>query len=252
MFTMKLDQRPVIQLENDLDRFGEKTLPFAVRETLNTAAFKTRKLATTVVEKKFTLRNSFTKRSIQYRKVGAHRIDDMFSEVGSTQEYMAKQETGFTTRKSGKHGIAIPTPEASGEGQARVRKRPIRRTNQLSRINIAKGLSGEYRRAYGNAHQRLTRMVQDSIEYGHRVLFWKSDNDRRTGFYRIVGGKRTKRGWPEGAKLQFLYGVNQETTVTENGEWLQPATDITRKQMGSLYRQALLNQIRRNRNFRNR
>ena len=45
MFTISMDKRPIEQLEYDLEKFSERALPYAVRDTLNTAAYKTSDLA---------------------------------------------------------------------------------------------------------------------------------------------------------------------------------------------------------------
>lgn len=83
----------------------------AVRNTLDMAAGMTRKKAIKNVERDFTLRNSFTKRQIQYQKVVqfTHDINNMQSEAGATAKagYMETQEEG------GKHWQKNPKPKAA-------------------------------------------------------------------------------------------------------------------------------------------
>lgn len=252
MFKIDLDMKSIEQLENDLDRFGKHALPYAVRDMLNTAAYKISDLSKRNIGRKFINRNAFTKRSVSFQRTNAKKINQMEAVIGSTQEYMAKQEEGFVTRKRGKHGVAVPTTEASGESGARVRRRQIRRANRLSNIRIAKGLTAEYHKKYKSPRQRLIRMVQDAIEHGFRTIFWMSKRSKRVGFYRVQGGRRTKRGFPEGAKLKMIYSVSKPSTVTKSHEWLHPSVKYVMRNIDDLYAKALRRQIEKNRSFRNR
>jgi hypothetical protein len=253
LFKIVSDMRPIEQFENDLDRFKEGALTYAIRDTLNQAAYETSVEAKNEIGQKFIERNQYTRRSIRYNKVVGKSIARMYSEVGSVQKYMAKQERGFVTRSKGKHGVAIPTTQASGEGDARVRRKTIRAAARLSRIRIAKGLAPEYARKYKKPRQRLIRMIQDSLEYGYRTIFWMSRRSARTGFYRIRGGKKiNKRGWPDGVKLEMLYSVDKPITNTKSHEWLQPSTQKVTMYMGQLYQRALIKEIERFRSFRDR
>lgn len=244
MFTISLDKRPIEHLENTLEQIRKKSIPYAVRNTLNAAVYETSELAKKEIGSKFIERNQYSRRSVRYNKVVQRNIDQMMAEVGSVQEYMAKQEHGFVTHATGKHGIAIPTPYASGEGSARVRKKVIRAANRLNKIRIAKGLASEYAATYKNRHQRLIRMVQDSLELGFRTIFWMSKRSSHSGFYRLRGGPRlTKRGWPEGLELEQLYLVNKSLTETEEHKWLLPSVTHVRSIMGRLYQKALIEEI---------
>jgi hypothetical protein len=247
LFKIVSDMRPIEQFENDLDRFGKHALPYAVRDTLNTAAYKTSDLAKRNISRKFTERNTFTKRSVRFQKTFARRIDQMESVVGSTQEYMAKQEEGFTQQKTGKHGVAIPTSAAAGQGQARKRTRKLQRRNWL---NMIKPPSARVR-----GRGRTVIAVRDAVTSGSRVVFITKRNDpwrRPTGFYRVLGGRKKGSGWPKGAKLQMIYSAKRPTVRTAPHRWLEPATAVIAKKLDTIYRDAVIRQIKINRSFRDR
>jgi len=226
MMHVSIDRRGLEQLENNLDRLGEYALPRAVQQTVNDAAFDVRKRAVAFARHTFTMRNAYTVRSIQVDKALPHRnIKKIESSTGSTLDYMAEQEEGFTKHTQGQHGIAVPTPGASGQDGANKRTRAIRARNLLSRIKIARGVAAEFEAKYPGRRQRIVRLVQHSLKHGYRVIFWTSQNRREQGIYRIIGGSRsTKRGWPAGATLKLLYQVADRSQTTEPHPWLEPST----------------------------
>lgn len=247
MFTLKMDQRPLEQLENDLDRFGKQALPYAIRDTLNAAAFQTAEMAKEEISHKFIERNTYTRRSVRYKKTFSRDINRMESYAGSIQPYMRQQEEGFTEHKSGKHGVPIPSSAASGQMGSRLRTRRLQRKNWLSSINLSSS------RVKGRG--RTVASVRDAVDTGKRVIFIDSRSDhygRPTGLYRVVGGRKGGRGWPTGARLQLIYDLERSSVRTKAHPWLEPATNKVTVNIDKLYRDALIRQIRLNRSFRNR
>lgn len=251
MLTLDMDTRPLIQLENDLDRFGKHAMPYAVRDTLNTAAYKAADLAKKDLGRHFTQRNSWTKRSISFNKTFARDIDTMESEMGSTLKYMRLQQEGFTQRKSGRHGVAIPTAAAAGQGTVRRRTRRLKKVNWLSQAKLNKD---QHDYPYGG---KTSALVRQAVATGRRVIFIEKRDDkwgRATGFYRVVGGRKKKvnRSWPKGAKLQLIYQVEKSSVRTEPHKWMDSPVKLVMKKLDKIYRDAITRQIRINRSFRDR
>lgn len=249
MFSMKMEDRPLIQLENDLDRFGGHALPYATRDTMNTVAFQSSVLAKKNVKRKFIARNKWTERSVQFQKTFSRDIDNMESEMGSVQEYMREQEEGFTRHKKGKHGVVIPTGAAAGQMGTRRRTRRLQKKNWMASVNPEKG-NGQ------TGMQRIVDSVRNAVTTGNRTIFLKSSDDtwrRTTGIYRVIGGKKnTTRGWPRGAKLQLLYQIEKPSVRTDPHPWMELPVKVAMKNLDKIYRDALIRQIRINRSFRNR
>lgn len=244
MFGIRMDTLPIEQYENELDKFHDKALPYAIRDTLNNAAVETMKLSRKNANRIFEMRNKFSERSIQFEKTYALSVPEMESAAGSLQDYMRMQEEGFYKKKEGKHGIAVPTTYAAGQEIAPKRTKPIRSRNLLARLRIARGLSsGLYGQKYKNPKQVLVRQVQDAIEYGHRVVFLNIRGIKEPGFYRIVGGRRTKRGWPSGAQLRMLYSVKEQFMNMPPRPWLRPSANVIHNRMDRMYFAAIKRQI---------
>ena len=247
MFTIKMDKRPLEQLENDLDRFGRQALPYAIRDCLNQAAFQTAENAKDEIGRQFVERNTYTRRSVRYRKTFSRDINRMESSAGSVQPYMRQQEEGFVKKKSGKHGVPIPSSAAAGQMGARLRTRRLQSKNWLSAIQLGST------RVKGRG--RTVASVRNAVETGNRVVFMDSRSDhfgRPTGLYRVIGGRKGGRGWPQGARLQMIYDLERSSVHTRTHPWLEPATESMTKNLDRLYRDALIRQIRLNRSFRNR
>jgi hypothetical protein len=246
MFRLSMDQRPLEQMEKDLDRFGKQALPYAIRDTLNAAAFQTAEMAKDEIGHRFIERNAYTRRSVRYKKTFSRDIKRMESSAGSVQEYLQKQEEGFTESKSGKHGVPIPSSAAAGQMGARLRTRKLQRKNWLSSINLSSS------RVKGRG--RTVVAVRDAVESGRRVVFIDGRSDhygRPTGMYRVVGGRKGGRGWPKGARLQLIYDLERSSVRTKAHPWLEPATKKVTVNLDKLYRDALIRQIRLQRSFRN-
>ena len=251
MIMISMDKRPIEQLKYDLEKFSERALPYAVRDTLNTAAYKTSNLARRNAKRVFQMRNNYTVRSIQFKKTFSKNVDRMESAAGSLQEYMREQEEGFTRHKKGKHGVPIPTSASAGQAGAKPRTKPVRRINWMSRLQMSTRL----RRQYKSTKQSLVRRVQEAIESGGRVTFLgirEQKNSRyKKGFYRVLGGRKVKRGWPAGARLQLLYEVERSSVQARARQWLGPPSRFIGAKMDEFYKAALIRQIERQRAFRN-
>lgn len=244
MFRLTMDTAPIEALENELDKFGKRTFPHAVRDTLNITAFEASKEAKDVANRVFTMRNQYTERSIRYTRARGYTVNQMESSMGSVQEYMRKQEEGFTEVSRGKHGVAVPTSYAAGQQGARPRTKPIRRKNWLNRLKVARS-----KRRAASVAQQMVMATQEAVATGKRTVFLPL---RRPGLYQIVGGRRTKAGWPKGARLKMLYSLEDKSVRTEAHPWMEPAVRVVLTRQDEYYRRALIRQIELNRQFRNR
>src|SRR5688500_5442350 len=102
------------ELVRDLKTAREKALPYAVKTSLNTAAFEARKVWQGEIRRSFTNRNAFTERSVLVERASGNDARRMFATVGSTAPYMGTQEEGGTVKGRGKRK-AIPGPAAAGQ-----------------------------------------------------------------------------------------------------------------------------------------
>lgn len=212
----------------------EKALPEATRYTLNEMAAQTYKSAKRDLKKTFTIRNTWTARSLAFEKVGnTNDIDRMESKAGSREEYMREQEEGISRSATGKHGEPIPTTHASGEGQARQRKKRVMRKFYLGRIKVAQGLYDKAKREAKSDKQVLPLLIKMAKRQRKKVIFWKSDK-RKQGLFQI-----------DGDRLPMLYDLTEKRVVSRPRRWLTAATDDTTPKMRKIYGRALSFNLRK-------
>jgi len=224
---IKADVTNVKQFEADLKRFKLSAYPFATKETLNRGARNAAKVAKDIVSGKMTLRNAWTARSIQYDRARGNDVGRQRALVGSTQPYMATQEFGGVKRAKGTRGVPIATPAASGETSLPRRKLP-RRANSLASIQLRK--AGAARAA--NRKQRNAIAVAETQGRGFVFL----ELGRRSGIYRVTGGKRRP-------KLSKVWDMTRPSVVIPQRRWLLPAVEAITPRMPQYYADALRAQL---------
>lgn len=179
------DSPDVIHLKNALYNMARRGVPHASRNALNAVAFAAREQWQRELQFAMTLRNDWTRRSIQVTKAKGTDVASMESKVGSAAGYMEVQEHGGTERKKHKHGVAIPTGVASGEGRgARPRKRLVRAPNRLPKIQLTPRIGD-------NQKQRNAIAIGAALRAGRKHVFLELE--KRKGIFRLSGGKRKPR-----------------------------------------------------------
>src|SRR6188768_678824 len=121
------------ELVADLRKIRERAVPYGMRNGLNTAAFEARRIWQREIKSSFTNRNQYTVRSVLVVQATVKTLE---ARVGSTTDYMRKQEEGGTvTGSSGKK--PIPAPAAAGQAAGSgARTRLVRPSNWVNRLTV--------------------------------------------------------------------------------------------------------------------
>ena len=243
VFNIDIDNREVWGLAEDLARYHIHALPYAVAGTLDTLAAETYKTSRAGLKEKFVLRNTYTERSLNFRKcTNRTNIDTMSSEIGSTAEYMAKQEAGFKSKRAW-----IPTAESSAEGKGR-RTKPIKTGFYRSRIRVDDKTMSLRASGVRSKRSLLVRAVNIAVDKNKRMLLLGAWAGIRSGMYRLVGGEsggeETAAGWPRGAKLRMIYSRDPAITETKAHEWLGPATLENNAHCAEIFKREIIKQIK--------
>ena len=216
------------QFENKLRDLNKRGLRFAELETLNRTAFETQKTARQELGGRMVLRNQWTERSIQVARATRQTME---AATGSTQKYMEIQELGGREQAAGKHGVAIPTSVASGEGRdAKPRQRLVRRPNKVVNIRLARNAN------FSKRKQRNAVAIKRAVSTGNRYVFLELH--RRKGLFRIYGGKRKPR-------VEMIQDLSQKTVGIPRNPWLMPAAEKQRQRQPRYYAEALQRQLAR-------
>jgi hypothetical protein len=238
MSTFRVDDGELLRMEKVLGELSSKGQRFAVRAVLNQVAYDAAGRARNEIRKSFTVRNNYTVRSVVYEKVppGQKDPNKMVSVVGSMQEYMAKQEEGFTERSSGKHGVEVPTGETAGTPGAIPRRKAVKRAFYRRGLKMSKG--------WGDAKTEkglLMEKVFMAMKSGRRVI--SATLKGLPGLWLLKGGRRGGRGWPRGARLHLLYSMGKKSVAVKPTPWLSRAAKTAAAGTPELYRKELEKQI---------
>lgn len=244
---LKMEKGPLKQLEKDLKVFAARSLPYAARDALNKSGWAARGHAQDNIRKKFIERNKWTRGSVRVRTTANLRVDQMEVEVGSTEEYMGKQETGGIKRSRTGRSVAIPTAYSAGQEGARERTRLPRRPNRVKNIQLKQG-----RQQGKTRKQALVIAVNMAVREKKRFLYLgRGQHGGKRGIYRVVGGRYRGSGWPGNAKLRMVASYETRIVRIRESPWLRPAADRAMRGLDRRYAQALLTQFRRQRIFQN-
>jgi len=216
---LEINSREIYKLEKKLGRIASRSLPFAIRKTLNDAAFQTRLEAQKTIGEKMTLRNRWTQRQVAVERAAGLDIRRMYSVVGGTVDYLATQEFGGTT--SG----PIATSYSAGQGRAPKRTRLPRKPNKMRNIQLkAKSRRG------GRKAQNAA-----AVRSGERFVFL--DLGRRKGIFRIIGKRRPR--------IEMVWSIERGTRRIPRNPWLAPSMKTIQQRVPEYYAKALRFQLKR-------
>lgn len=228
-----LDNSELREFSRKLHLMSSTAIPNAVRYTLDKMAYQTMREARRGLKDHFTLRNTWTSRSIAYEKVGAsNNIDRMESCTGSRMAYMRHQEEGINRAAGGKYGEPIPTTEASGEGQVSVRKKRVLRKFYLSRLRVAKGLYQETKAYAKSTRQHIAIMAAKARKMKRRIVYWRSPRSGKEGLVQVLE-----------RRLPMLYDLTLDRIRSEPRHWLRKPTNEVTKKLYDIYGKALRFQL---------
>lgn len=221
------------RLEGHLAHFARRGIPYAIRNTLNDAAFDARRTWIAKLPGKFTLRNRWTERSIRVRKARGRTVGRMVATIGSTREYMLTQEEGGTETPTGHVGVPVPTARAAGQARGtRPRSKVPRRANRLRRITLSNARNRGRSRAQKNAIA-----ISVAKRGGGRFAFL--DLGRRKGIFRIMGSAKRSR-------IEMMWDLSHRSIRTKPTHMLEDTMDEVGARMPNMYKDALLSQLRFN------
>lgn len=182
---LKVEFRGADELLEDLRTFRLKAVPYAARDTVNSAAFAARRIWSEEIRKTFTTRNTFTAgAALRVDKASLGKVETIKAVVGSIADYMPRQEGGAVVTGRGQHK-GIPGPAAAGQAPGAHRIRPIRNANRLSAIraiHAAKGATRQQRNAVAiaMAKRRGTKYVLLERPKGGKGVFLIGGGKRKT------------------------------------------------------------------------
>lgn len=217
-----------IKLSARLERLHKSAFPSAVRNTLNRAAFETKKNIPKVAASKFVTRQkTFFKRFSTVDKSKGFDVDKMVSTVGidsrlnkELAENLESQEFGGIVR--GKK--LIPHDES------RIGKRQDKRVSSRNYLNKVKihNATRSFKRAKGTRGSKFVAAVMSTAKRGKKHM--RLDSGTRGIVYEVTSVKSNIRSKKPSFKIKKLYSVrsNKSHSVKSTGFMLKSATLASR------------------------
>lgn len=228
---IKINLKQVKEMEARLGEMKSIAVPFAVRSTMNAAAFQAQTVARRGIKRNMILRNKFSVRSIQVEATKDLKRPEAV--IGSVAKYMSDQEFGTTKSKKGKVGVPLTTSYASGEGQGtQPRKKLARKPNQLRNIMLRKSS----RRRGKTRKQRNLIAVREAAGSTNKLVYLRTG--RTKAIFRVLGGKRRPR-------LKMLYNLKHQSVRIPRNPWLRPAVLKVGKRLPQIHFLSLQFQFRK-------
>lgn len=215
------------EFEKHLQAFASRAYPFATKTTVNSAAFRARDIAKDTLKHEFTLRNTFTSRSIQVNQTRVLVVSQQAAAVGSTAGYMETQEFGGTKHPT--HGKHVPIATAASAGQEGSEKRtrlPLPQ-NKLRAIKLA-----------SRSIKGVSRVARNIIAIREAKKFVYLDLGRRRGIFRVRNGK-----------IRMIHDLTHPTVKIQPKPWLNPSVQKVIPEIPDLYERALVFQLRKHKLF---
>jgi hypothetical protein len=184
----------------------------AASATLDTLAGLTRRNYIKNAQSDLTMRNTFTRRQMQFEKVQTRILERMQSEVGTTEKapWMEIQEEGGARRPKKGGRLAIPQRAARGGSNRNV----VRRDKYISRVS-RKSIKGPFRRSITSKKSRLVAMAYMAERLGKTIR--RGDNIYAVQNFNKAGGSPI-------FKLIHLYNTSKVQTRVKGNPMLIPAT----------------------------
>lgn len=223
---IRADFKEIKKLEQFLDKFNRTGVKYATRNTLNTLAFDVRKQSQGFIQDNFINRNKWTVNSIQVNMAKGLNIDNMQSEVGSTQGYMELQEAGGRAKpKTGKH-LPIPTQAARIANQ---QNRVVSRANALKNII----LRDKQKLAFiANKRQRAVGIIENAKRNNYKHFYLDLGNVK--GIFTLKNDK-----------LRMIYSLQYLFRKIPATHWLSKSSDKVANNALDIYNVQLKKQIDR-------
>ena len=232
---LKLDADSVIKLTVKLEKLHRSALPSAVRNTLNNAAFETKKEIPIQGAKRFITRNKgFLKAFSTVEKASGFKINSMVSMAGIDSKKNAdianeleKQEFGGNLDTS----RLVPHNDAR---TSKSKERRLQSRNWLTKLEAHKA-SKAYKSHRGTKKSKFVAAVMSTAESGKKYMLLEN---KGTGMlYELKGLKKGKSGRGPKFKLKKLFFLKKSDSANVSGRgFMRAAKNEASKKINIFYK----------------
>ena len=214
MAVIDVNTEGLIKFSKKLDKIGNKSVPIAVRQTLNSVAFDAKKVIPEEASKMFVIRNKgFYRRFSKVQMAEGLRINSMKSKVGivadnneAAENQTQQQITGTIGRRT-----FVPLDESRTGGD---NKRLVKKENRLSELE----LDNVYDTKYSGGSNPKKRFIQTAImavkRFGGEGYVMHRGQKGKKILYRIRRGANDINTTEGNLEVTPLYSVKRGRSVS--------------------------------------
>ena len=233
---LNVNDKTVIDLTAKLEKMHKSAFPSAVRNTLNDAAFETRKLLPTVGARQFKYQRnkSFLKTFSTVDKAKGFNVKQMHSTVGidATRDRvladnLESQEFGGTVK--GNKIVAHDKSRVSGSKAKRVSRR-----NAKDKVK-AHNATRSYKAHRGSRNSKFVAAVMSTAESGKNHMLLNYGN--RGMIYEIKNISQNRKTRKINFKIKKLYSIrNKNTSNVKPVHFMRASSSAASKGINDMYK----------------
>jgi hypothetical protein len=226
----------VIQLSANLERMHKSAFPSAIRNTLNNAAFETKKNVPLIAAGKFiTRQKSFFKKFTTVDKAGGWDVNKMVATVGidsrqnrEVAENLESQEFGGMVR--GKKLIPHDDSRVSKSQSKRVSSR-----NHLNKVKVHDATRA-FKAHRGTRGSKFVAAVMSTAKSGKKHMMLKTGNKGMV--YEVTSISRNIKTKKLKFKVKKLYSVrNTKTHSVKATGFMKKSANLASKEMNRFFKE---------------
>ena len=232
---LKLDADSVIKLTVTLEKLHKSALPSAVRNTLNNAAFETKKEIPIQGAKRFITRNKgFLKGYSEVQKAKGFKIDSMSSIAGITTKKNAKIARQMETQEFGGNlqtGRLVPHDDAR---RSKSKAKMLKTNNHLNKVE-AHNAGRAFKSHSGTRNSKFVAAVMSTAASGKKYMLLGSTG--KGTLYEVKNVKRSTNTKGPRFTLNKLFIQKKSKTKNVNGRgFIRAAKTEASKKINIFYK----------------
>ncbi|MDB4988665.1 MAG: hypothetical protein JWN04_3843 [Myxococcaceae bacterium] len=224
---VKVDLRELSKFARELEQIAKKAMPYAMRNTLNSAAFEARSEFNKQIGKQTTLRSTHLTRGTVVDKA---TLSTMKATVGNIRPYVAGLEEGRTNHPHRGAHVAVPLRPAAGQSGVGKRTKLVRRPNMMSAIHLPSRV--------GRSPRQQNAVAIRTAAAGNHFAYLAFGETK--GIYRVSGGANGKR-----PRLVKLWDLSHASTKVAARPTMEATLRAITPRLPAIAEKALMDQLRR-------
>lgn len=217
-----------------LDKIGRRSANLAIRNSMNTAAFRLQTDWRSNMRNSLTLRNNYAVSRVTVQKVATWKIGDMRATVGSTAPFAAHLELGETQNAKGKHGVPVSMGYAAGHSGVKTKK-PVQGKHRLSAIKFASPGTPKNKSSGNERKQRNAVAMRLALKQGKQSFAFLEGKGGQKGIFKVL-----RRGKPK-----MIWNLSNASVAMRPHPTLKPAVDVAARRFpAQMAREIRLQMIR--------